>query len=1008
MGILHVHAVRWTLVFVLGLCVVAPVEAQRPSTRPGQSIQFERLEGLSHNTVLAILQDQQGFLWVGTADGLNRYDGYEFVVYRHLPSDSTSLIDNTVQTLAEDPSGDLWVGTAGGLDRLDRATGQFEHYDLTPGRLDAPKNVAQVVLDGAGHLWVTTYLESGLYRYNRSTRAFKRYVPGEGVENVNTLEVDSAGRLWIVGGGGSEASAAKALYRYDEEQDQVQQVTALQSASLHAGRSGTLWIGGEQSKALDAKNAPLRRIAAPIPWGQERNKMYETRDGMVWIGTGQGLFRFNPATEALQYHAVDTSGTAGLSNYIWTLYEDRAGILWVGTRSGLYRYDPHRKPFGHLGPATGVLHGAGESAVMAVREDAGEDLWVGTLGGGLAHLRRENGTFRPSEARYALPSDQVWALHQDRQGALWIGTEAGVCTLDRTSGRCTEHVLPAPFPDSSTPVYTFADHRQGPLWMGGIELYRYDLASGQVDTPVPIEYGQDFTTIQALHVDQEGRLWIGMESGGLGRYEPTSGRYVSYPVGGQDTGLLGTTVWTIHESTDGLLWLGTDVGLARLDPATDSITHYFDSDRLPGSIVYSILEDEQHRLWLGTNQGLVRFDPRTERFRRFDASDGVRNAEFNRRAAFRSKRGRFFFGGLRGITTFDPEAIRDNPYVPPVVITKITKVDGTEPVSLNPYGREEIVLDYRDRVFTFEFAALNFTNPEKNRYTYQLDGFEDGWVEAGTRRIVRYTNVPPGEYVFRVRGANNDGVWNEAGTSVRVTITPPFWQTGWFRLLVGILIVGALVLAYRIRVRHLLKVERLRLRIASDLHDDIGSRLASVAITSDMLRTQADLGEAERTEVRHIGTVVRETAETLRDIVWFVDPEHDDPEALLWKMKNEASTLLNGLDYQFDHPAPERLAGLEQLNVRARRNLFLIYKEALHDVVQHAQAQTVRITLHHGSGELVLTIADDGVGFDPDDATQWGHGLKNMRRRAEQMNADLTLTSRPDRGTTLRLTVPVT
>jgi len=998
----------WCLLLAVGGLGVltareVPASSKVQADRP---IRFERIEGLSHNTVFAVLQDRHGFLWIGTADGLNRYDGYEFKVYRHLPADSTTLVDNTVQALAEAPNGDLWVGTESGLDRFNRATGQFAHYDLTPDASDPPKNIAQVVRDGAGRLWVRTYLDGHLYRYHRPTGTFERFAGGWRPGSVAMMERGPEGRLWVVGSAPPGTSGPSMLFRYDAAQNRFQPLVALRGGALHAGASGTLWMGGV-TETLDPIGAPVRRLDAPVPWGQERNAVQETRDGTVWIGTSRGLHRFDPATGASEHHLIDTTGTAGLSNYVWTLCEDQSGILWVGTRSGLYRHDPHRKPFRHLGPSSGRLRGSSQRAVMALHEAAGT-LWAGTLGGGLVRLQADWPTYRADGRASELPSNEVWSLHEDGAGRLWVGTEAGACVMDPQQPRCEVsipgqmHTLP------SDPIYTFAEEPDGTLWMGGTALYRVDPMTGEADTPVDLEYGLDFSTIQALHVDGAGQLWIGMEGGGLARYDTrcdTLLRDIGAALNG-DTRLAQETIWTLHESARGTLWLGTDLGLVEIDPAAGTHKHHFDADQLPGSIVYSILEDDRGRLWLGTSQGLARFDPRTEQFRHYDTSDGVRNTEFNRRAAHAGSGGLFFFGGLRGVTAFDPAAIQDNPFVPPVVITQITKVNRDTTATLNPQGRKHLRLDYRDRVFTFEFAALSFTSPEKNQYAYRLDGFEADWVEAGTRRTVRYTNVPPGEYTFRVKASNNDGIWNEEGASMRVTIAPPFWQTTWFRLLMGMLLVGALAVAYRLRVQHLLAMERLRLRIASDLHDDVGSQLASVAITSDVLRAQDDLSAATRAELRHIGSVVRQTAEALRDIVWFVDPEHDDPESLLWKMKNEAARLLSEVDYTFDHPPPDQITVLDQMDVRVRRNLFLIFKEALHNIVRHARAKTVRIALRCHSERIELTVSDDGIGLDPGEDGSSGQGLKNMHHRAEEMGAELELTCRPEGGTTLRLTVP--
>lgn len=1015
MGAMTRHIVRWGLACALmwghvAAIAASPFEVQRP-------VHFTRLDGLSHNTVLALLHGQRGFLWIGTADGLNRYDGYDFTVYRHAPSDSASLSGNTVQALAQDEQGRLWVGTAQGLNRLNPETGAVVRHMLEP---HGPKqNIAKLFVDGRGALWAWTYEEARLYRRPPGADRFTRIplprpqdtpLPDGTVVHLPTT--DARGQVWVP----TEANGTCRLHRFVEARSRWRSTEpfACRTGATGRGRGAHFWIDAEASATpsmRDSERTPASLASLPdLPAGVRLRRIVEDRAGRVWMGTERGIYRYEPSTETLRHHPLGESGTPELSNYVWAIHEDRAGILWVGTRSGLYRYDPHVHPFRHIVPIEERTGERVRSAIMAIHEDAQGALYLGTLGRGVLRLRRAR---RGSGDTYSVddapirPGANVWALDRARNGGLWAGTDEGACRIDRRAQVCTAYPMPAEQPSF---VYALEAGTDGVRWLGGADLFRLRPGSNPAAEAMGLRDVLRTSTIQAIQQDPHRveRLWLGTEGKGLLRYNVRTGAVTPYPVGdAARSGLSGHTVWTIRPGADSTLWLGTDRGLVRFHPARGTFRSFYAPDVVPGSIVYSILTDARDYLWLGTNQGLVRFDPQTERFRRFGTADGVQNREFNRRAAFQSAEGTFYVAGLQGLTAFAADAIQDNPYVPPVVITEMTKEDQDGPVALRALGRDHVVLDYRDRVFTVTFAALNFTNPHQNQYTYQLSGFEDGWVEAGTRRTVRYTNVPPGEYVFRVRGTNNDGVWNEEGASIRVTIMPPFWQTGWFRVLIGALLVGAVVLAYRLRVRHLLEVERLRLRIASDLHDDVASQLASVAISSDVLRATADLTADEHAELRRMGRLVRETTETLRDIVWFVDPEHDRPEALLWKMKNEASALLNGVAYTFEHPEPERLAALEQLDVRRRRNLFLIYKEALHNIVRHARAETVQITLCRQTDRFELTITDDGIGFDPEAEDAAGQGLSNMRRRAAQMQADLTLTSHPAPGTTLRLVVPL-
>ena len=464
-----------------------------------------------------------------------------------------------------------------------------------------------------------------------------------------------------------------------------------------------------------------------------------------------------------------------------------------------------------------------------------------------------------------------------------------------------------------------------------------------------------------------------------------------------------------------MLWLGTDMGLVRFDPTTVTLERFLQQDGLPGSAVYAILEgarttDDLPYLWISTNQDLARFDRRAGRFRRYVSANGTHTTEFNRRAAFKNARGTLFFGGLNGVTLFDPDALQDNPYVPPIVLTQVEKASRDGTIALNPLAVVEdgLVLQPDEYSFSFEFAALNFLVPEKNQYAYKLEGVDERWVEAGTRRFASYTGLSPGTYTFRVKGSNNDGVWNEEGIAVQVTVLPAFWQTWWFRVLVVVLIAGVLIAAYRYRMAYLLKMEHMRLRIAGDLHDDVGSKLSGIALMSEMIRdeTMPLDRETRQTHLTNISTTARQLVDGLRDIVWFITPEHDKPGEMVLKMKDVAGTLLNGIGYTLSSTGTG-ITALDDADMIFRRNVYLIYKEALNNIARHAHAETVDIILDEDGGLLILRITDDGVGFDPAQQ-QGGHGLSSMAYRAEQIGASLHIESAAGTGTRLTLTAKIT
>jgi signal transduction histidine kinase len=360
-----------------------------------------------------------------------------------------------------------------------------------------------------------------------------------------------------------------------------------------------------------------------------------------------------------------------------------------------------------------------------------------------------------------------------------------------------------------------------------------------------------------------------------------------------------------------------------------------------------------------------------------------------------------YFGGMDGLPAFIPSKIHDNPFVPPIAITRI-EVSSREGIrTIDAGGLNRLVLDPGDTTVRFQFAALNFTSPDLNRYRYRLEGFDAAWIDAGTRRTTQYTNIPPGTYRLRVSGSNNDGVWNEEGRSLEILVRPALWETWWFRVMVAGLVLGVTWAGFRFRARRKHEMERLRLRIAGDLHDDLSSDLSGVAVLADMLRKTNGLGSSERADLGTIRDASLHMADGLRDIVWYIDPEHDSLEATVRRMKNVASTLLRGISYEFVTDLPQRNV---PLGVDVRRNLFLILKEGVHNIVRHAEAENVEIAIAVSGGLLRLSIKDDGRGFDPATAAA-GHGIKSMRRRAEEIGAQFEILSVPGGGTELSLTV---
>ncbi len=723
---------------------------------------------------------------------------------------------------------------------------------------------------------------------------------------------------------------------------------------------------------------------------------FEDDHRILWMGTTSGLYRLDRVTGEVLTQFVDPDPDAWLSNNITALLRDRAGATWVGTLSGLYVHDPQTKEFGHIGPGSGLPSRRGAHTVMSLHEDRDGTLWVGSLGEGLIRLDRGRTRLTSYRSRAGDPSspadDLVWAIHEDALGRLWIGTHTGLCLFDRQRGTCERIDVPA---------HVVTSDPAGVVWVSGPGgLFR--IAHGGTDLlqvrPAP---GNEASAINALAFDRAGNLCLGQRD--LQCFD-TSDPNGYNPIVYIPDSLVAAHVWAIHCDDEGTYWLGTRRGLLRYDPGSKDVHSYYDNLEFTGSVVYSILEDERGRLWLGTSRGLISLDKQSGVFRHFDVQDGVANVEFNRRAASIGPGGQFYFGGLDGITSFDPERIVPNPNQPPIVITRLELFDeeGTHEVNI---GRDrQIAIQSSAIAFSIEYAALAFTSPLKNRYRYRLVGFDDAWVEAGFRRRAEYTNLDPGTYVFHVIGSNEDGVWNDVGRKLEIRLLPHWWETLWFRLGALLLLAALLFAGYRVRVVQLLRMERMRLRIARDLHDDIGSRLSGLALISDMVGGGENLTSRQSAHLGRIGRGTREVIDSLRDIVWFVHPDNEHPGGLVSRMRETADELLNGIDWSFELEGKTPFANLD---LAKRRHLYLVFKEALHNIARHSGASVVAIRLERRGGVLTMRVADNGRGFDQAQTTS-GYGLRNIERRVEMVGGSVQVSSTPGAGTRLTVEVRIT
>lgn len=828
------RAILWSLPFliVLGLFSFPGRTSAQSQTKRFETLTIE--DGLSQNAVLTIAQDVQGFLWLGTEDGLNKYDGYQFTVHKHDSEDATSLADNFISVLYLDRTGELWVGTRSGLDRYDRTTGRFVHYPVESEGLNGLMGawILSLYEDQEGTLWIGTQ-GGGLFSLDRETDEFNQFQmevqdPASASDaSIRVIFEDSSANLWVGTQGGLHLldRGSGTLTTFSE--GLISRSELLKNISvIMEDRHGNIWIGTEENGAVrydpKTKNIVVLRNRPDNKKSLSHDRVrsiYESSDGNLWIGTQNGLNLLpSDLTDAAYldldfqhfYHDPYDPSSIG-SSAVWSIFEDRSGILWFGTwGGGLSKYNRATDRFKLYQHNPANPDTLSDNMVWSILEDSSGRLWIGTLNGGLDMLNRDTNEivhFRHEEGSLdSILSDDVRALYEDEKGSIWIGTAGGLSMYDpeNYSFRHFKHDPEDQASLSGDRVNMLEPSSDGKLWVGtrydGLNLF--DPRSGESvryrhDPDNPSSLGDD--RIWALYEDSHGALWVGTLDG-ISVLRPGAEDFIRFHHDPENPSSLGSnSIFAFFEDPSGSMWVGTwGGGLDRYDHETGKFEHFTEEDGLPNDTIYGIQADDQGNLWMSTNRGLATLDLSTLQFQDFDKQDGLQDHEFNVGAHHKSPSGELYFGGIGGFNAFYPAEIVKNPHVPPIVITAFYKFN--EPLLKDLDQDQYIELDHQDDFIAFEFAALDFYSPKNNQYAYMLEGFDEEWVEAGSRRYVSYTNLDGGDYIFRVRGSNSDGVWNEAGAAVALRIQPPVWEMPVFQIGIILVLAVAALGIYRYRI----------------------------------------------------------------------------------------------------------------------------------------------------------------------------------------------------------------
>jgi ligand-binding sensor domain-containing protein/signal transduction histidine kinase len=979
-------AKKYFFFFVLSLSLLYPQSFVKKD-EPKRLTQYVRdlwqvKEGLPQNSINAIVQTRDGYLWLGTYEGLVRFNGKTFTVFDR--GNTPVFQSNRITALCEDKNGRLWIGSyGGGVTLYDGKRFSSPIRDTAFGKYI---NIASLTADSSGRVWAIT--ENGVFALRDSV--IERTYPRSLFHNTVPFQCvsDGHGRVWV--------SAYPNLYI----------------------------ISSENVRTLKPK-----RLAASY------SAVAPSHNGSVWLfehspHNTSSVWRYDDSLEF-----VCTIPRSLISLKIAPMYEDSHGVLWCYVADGFATY--HNGRWDHLGKRNNFSF----EYVQQITSDRENNLWIGSNGNGLLRLR--DARFTPIGIAEGLRGENVWSVFEDSRGTQWIGTlgSGGWCYA-------VDHNGIHPVTNRAGIYFCFLEDKERNVWLAGESLVLpngkrrilpsswhssvlavdssgrvwlspyhggiYIVANEKIVDSLSLGSSSADLSIRTMKTDRDGSMWIGTQSG-LFHYQRRNITQFTTA-----DGLPNNWIRSIYQDSDGVLWIATDGGLAKM--INGQFQSYTVLNGLYSNTIHVILEDDSNSLWMSSNKGV--FVVRKKDIQLFDEKkiamlpcvvygeeDGMRSAEGNgsyQQGGWKMHDGTLWFATIKGVAVVDPKNLKKNDVSPPVYIENII-VNGEQ------ISRDALLeLRYPVSDITFYYTALSYRVNSRVRYQYKLEGYHNDWVDAGNQTRAEFTNLPAGDFVFRVRACNDDGVWNTAGASMSFTLPAPFWQTWWFFTVIGLAVFSSL--AGTIRYVELRKVkrrieqleqekalERERIRISKDMHDEVGASLTKIAILSELAARQKQ--EAER-HLINITETSREVIDNMGQIIWAINPKNDKLENLAAYLREYIAETCEMANIRYMLSFPEELPPAS-LSAEFRRNIFLTVKEAVNNIVKYSKANQVQATLQVAEHEIFFLISDNGIGFDLANVSQFGNGLQNMKKRIEDLGGTLTLESYPGNGTTLSFSVRV-
>jgi len=1008
----------WIVGFLLLFCGSKPLWGQ-----VRQFSHYRVSDGLSQSQILCIFQDSEGYMWFGTQNGLNKFDGYSFERFFNDPADPNTISSNWIFDICEDQNGMIWIGTKRGLNRYDKGTGHFSTVTLSDSLGGSQSNFIYGLTADESFLYINHSPKLSVLNYNTgdiSTYRSNIETGGALYDKGFPIIKSGDGKIWI--------GSANGLCNFNPQTDEYQyfQTSHRHIPSLLEDQSGNILIGTENG--LNIYQPETEQIFHFFHDPENPNSlshnyiqsMIQDHLGEIWIGTdGGGLNKISGLTPVNQGEITIFRNLADNNRFIGhdiviSLFEDESQNLWIGTLAGVDKSDLKKRSILNYqksdDPNSLDLL---DNVIASVYEDENDQLWVGTWGKGLSIIDRTTKKATHYQAELTgenhIPENHIHVIFRDSKSRIWLGTRNGVSIRAENSDRFipVEDYFDAPdfnYFDNNR-VYCIIETSDGRFWIGtgnGIcilntETKERTILSEESEGPMTLSRN----LIYSLLEDRDGQIWIAT-SNGLDVFDPSTQRIYHHsndPESGNS--LVDDYTISLCEDPRGYIWIGTSGGISMLNKVDSTFTSYTMLDGLPSNIIYDIILDGNDNLWFTTGSGLVMKNPALVAWEDFIVIDELAGKEFNIKAVFRSDKGELYFGAIDGLVSFHPDSLTGNSYIPPIRITSIEKENERFSQQVNVYSNK-IELSHKDYSFTIEFSALDFTNPSRNRYSYKMEGISDQWIEIGTRRFVPFTNLPQGTYTFRVIGTNSDGVWNREGAGIQIIIHPPWWQSkiayGAYLVLMIVMVIAII----RLRERNLVREKQV-------LEEKIGERTAEIAQKNKSLEEQRDkLDELNATKDRFFSILAHDLKNpfsslySLSELVVenYVQMEEEEKLTTLKKINQSSELIYNllenlltwsrsqrgDLEYtpeEFNlstlvevninlHRLPAEKKGVSliselpaDIKVRADREMInTVLRNLINNAVKYSQQSgTIEVKVNEGSGFMEVSVRDEGTGM---------------------------------------------